>query len=449
MMKKLTYLLFFISASFFAQSDPVHQSDIDRYSLSGVQSKVSPYPFISSESNIIDYPIVQTISTQSEIDNLQATLNSISSSNVDGAALLVQNGTYNIASTINMPSNVEIRGQIRGGVIFTTERRSLGGSLYAMFSFSSGRSYSGFRNIIFRYLVNGCEPYDNISNPNIDIEAVPFNSNPYTQGSPCSGIVSDDELQVTWIRMFNDATDNWVYNCEIVESGSTVLQILGDHNEVRDVLIDRAYDKSAGKAYVAFNGTDNLFINSEVYRIRHLLMSSFGNQSAYPSTYNVFYNITTDCDFNHHDGGLGYNLIERCTTDIPAWKGFGGSPYLTGSFGSGNPVQHELPGPRNRFYKNTILNNRGGATTQTNFGYRLNFPSREDLDLTLQNVIYEFDHVITNGDNLGALDLQDYQLVKISDQPEPIGGTFYPVVLSVETPTDSVEGSRVILGIID
>jgi len=449
MMKKLPYLLLFLfSISFFGQNkntykvtsaeEPTHSSDINTYIDSGVKYRPN-YTFINDKSYIPVYQNEIVLTGLTNGNNISSQLQTAINDADPNTTLIIPNGTYYIntlnynhqstnsnvngvttADAIRMKSGVVLKGESRTGTIIKTNLRpgtyqlidtgKIVKTTTTLFKFTNGTSYAGLENLTIQYEANGTEPID-IINPswtNSDFEAQEAisgtNDVSYFNDNQHLPTYSDDNLSVASVRLENEAINNWIYQCNILESGNTIVLCLGDNNEFRELLVDRAYIKDAGSAYFSINGENNLTIDSEIYRIRHILTTNFNNVNAYPASYNVFYNITTDTDFNHHDGDLGFNLVERCTSDIPSWKGFDGQPWLTG-----DATNHLPPGPRNRFYKNTILTNRGGATMSH---------TDPSIDITKQDVIYEFDDTA-------------YQKVIESDQPVPNGGTFYPLGSSI------------------
>lgn len=342
---------------------------------------------------------LRVVATVSTADNLQAELDAIEATG--GGVLVLTDGTYDLPSVIQMRSNVVLRGESRDGTILESSLRGTEAAPVDLVNFASGVSGAGLEGITLRYRVDRCEPVDNVSLTEEQLLAGPSgNNSAYYTDNPCGNQALSDQLYVNWVRINNDANNNWLRAINVVESGSHPVRIFGDHNEVRDCLIDRAYQKRngpGGAAYFAIFGQDNLVIGNEITRIRHVLVSEFSGSDNFPGQYNVFFGNVFDVDMNFHNGGLGNNLVERNEIRPPAYKQLAGRPFLTGSFTNG----HLLPGPDERLYKNDTSE---AAVT----------------DFNEQDVIYTFD--IDIGDELDAT---DYQRVIDSGDPEPACETFY------------------------
>lgn len=340
--------------------------------------------------------VVATVSTS---DNLQAEIDAVEAAG--GGVIVLTDGTHELSSVIQLRSNVVLRGESRAGTILESSVRGTEDEPIDLVNFASGVSGAGLEEITLRYRVDGCEPVDNISLTEAQLLAGPSgNDSAYYTDNPCGNQGLSDQLYVNWVRINNDANDNWLRAVSVLESGSHPVRIFGDHNEVRDCLIDRAYQKRngpGGAAYFGVFGQDNLVIGNEITRIRHVLVSEFSGSDNFPGQYNVFYGNVFDVDMNFHDGGLGNNLVERNEIRPTAYKQLAGRPFLTGSFTNG----HLLPGPDERLYKNDTSE---AAVTEFNE----------------QDVIYTFDI------DIGAeLDATDYQRVIDSGAPEPACETFY------------------------
>jgi hypothetical protein len=268
-------------------------------------------------------------------DNLQSAINNVSANG--GGVILLSAGTYPITSTLNMKSNVVLRGTEKDNVILESTIRSTKAT-WSIF-FAAGVKYAGLEKLTYRYRVDGCEPRDNLNGSS----ALSF-ENIYSN-DPC-GLTN---LNVWGVFFYTNSNNNWIDNCNLLESGSSPIMVFGNHNTVSNSLIDRAYNKGAGgRGYIDIKGNYNLILTNEIHRIRHLDISGGG----YPdlaAKYNVFYGNNLTVDVNFHSGDAGYNLVEKNIISPPIYAFGGGIPFETGRSKYG----HEPAGNNNYIYNNT------------------------------------------------------------------------------------------------
>lgn len=428
-MKKLVIIVFFSVACGYSQT--ISQADLDRFALAGVTQKTSPYSYVTTKSKIIDYPVVQTLSVTPGTDittTLQTAIDAASSANPDGGAIVVPNGTYYINSFgwtsgtgntrygIRMANNIEIRGASRSGTKLISRIQGESGKATAIFGFDNV-SYAGLRNLTVQWDPNTtCEPWDDIrwiedhpGDTQADFDAAEQlladqgnNFLKYNDEVPPGCLLDEFQLDVVSCIFESDATDNWTYQIDIIESGSDPWRSRGDHNEAREVFVNRAYRKDGGKAYFSVHGDDNLIIDSIIMRIRHILFSNFGSLRP---TFNVGCNILTDRDWNAHENDDEKNILENSVIEMGGWSGNGALPFQTGS-----PGLHSPPGANNWTLNNTVSTARGGNIIQPNPGD--NGGPNEDLDISVQGRIYEFQTGL-------------YQEVWVSEEAVPASGQIY------------------------
>ena len=319
--------------------------------------------------------VVETIGPS---DNLQSTINNVSSNG--GGVILLRTGTYPITQTLNMRSNVVLRGEDKDNVILESTIRNTrnfnNGSIY----FDDGVTRAGLENLTYYYRVDGCEPIDDISGAAPQFSVVHSND-------PCGR----SDLRTAGIVMWREAHNNWIDNCNILESGSHPVRIWGDHNTVRNTFVNRTYNKGgSGVGYFYISGDYNLIVNNIIQRLRHVAVDGYGGTAS--PKYNVLYNnifFRVDVNFHEYDGG--YNLVERNEISPEPYHHLQGKPILTGH----QPSGHGLPGPINYFYNNDT--SRAGIPVNGEPG-----------------VIYTFEPGV-------------YQSVIETGLPEPSCGTFYPM----------------------
>lgn len=194
--------------------------------------------------------------------------------------------------------------------------------------------------------------------------------------------------------------NSYVDNVAIINAASHPIVIgatsqgTGNHNTIRDVVIDGAYNKAGGyQGYFHIGGAYNLITGCKVTRIRHI---SFQDPV---SEYNVFYknDVTQEISFHNNDGGN--NLVEynKITTPVTLHDGY---CSIMGPWS----VQHQVGG-KNFIYRNKCLElNQGGK------------------------VPWSDDELYIGPWEVKPADL--YTQFRAQDEyPKPTGGTLYPVIL--------------------
>jgi hypothetical protein len=165
------------------------------------------------------------------------------------------------------------------------------------------------------------------------------------------------DLYVVSVYMLN-SSNSWLDELKILNSGTDAILMGGTHNTVRNVFIDRSYNKGdGGNGYFSVRGEYGLILMSEIYRIRHLSIEV-------GAKYNVVWNNKLEVDVNFHNGDGGHNLIEDNSIRIPTWRGW--DVFSTG----GAQYGHKPPGPDNFIVNNKTDNkNKGPVFADKNTVY--------------------------------------------------------------------------------
>ncbi|WP_375324220.1 hypothetical protein [Flagellimonas sp. GZD32] len=241
-------------------------------------------------------------STITPRDNIQTAIDQVYSQG--GGTIILTPGTYSVTSTINMRSNVVLRGTSEDEVIIESHLRAPSGwnNKKNTFLFED-TSYSGLEHLTILFKVDGLEPRDRPS---------------LVDGGWCSDCYTNDpdgydDLHVRQVYFSGSSTNNWISHSRILKSGNDPISVSGDHNTIRNTIIDQAYNKGGGgNGYVLITGDHNLFVNNTVKRIRHISIER-------GAEYNVIFKNYIEVDINFHDGDDGNNLIEQNEINIPSW----------------------------------------------------------------------------------------------------------------------------------
>lgn len=229
--------------------------------------------------------------------------------------VLVLNGIHTVKRTINVPSNVIVRGETRDGTILET------GSKNTPIISLQGVSYAALEDLTVR---------------NTAIMAMDSNSyigkyanfNDIPKRSPTI--------------LLKNARNCWIQNCRVLFSPSFPISLLGSsHNTLRDNLIDKSANKGGdGNGYYNIENASNynLLYNETVRNLRHISVW-------HDSKYNVLTHLDTKVDINFHSRDGGHNLIEANSIYLHSFHGW--KPIE-----DGNASEHEPPGPENLIYKN-------------------------------------------------------------------------------------------------
>lgn len=318
------------------------------------------------------------VNTLNPGDDLQAAIDNANTSG--GGVVLLNAGIYAIGTTLNMRSNVVLRGVDSASVRLESTIRSTWAQGKKNTIQFVGVTNAGLEDLTIYYRVDGNEPIDRPGLQN---------------GGYCDSCFQNDphganNLYVRQVEINVGSSNCWLDGCQILKSGTDPVYIRGNHNTVRNCSVDRSYNKGgSGNGYVDIRGDYNLFVGNSIRRIRHFTLH-LGAQ------YNVVFENYLEVDVNFHNGDAGSNLIEQNTVYIPSWRGWD-------VFSPGAAGLHAPPGPGN-----IMVNN---DTDYRWFGPRYNG----------QDNIYTFD-------TLAPPVLTTWTM--------PPCGTFYPMIIADPLPVE-------------
>ncbi|WP_075344062.1 T9SS type A sorting domain-containing protein [Tenacibaculum agarivorans] len=330
-------------------------------------------------------PLRNSIPIKKELNptNSDGLQNAIDNLNTNGepSVILLKNGTYTIDKTIQLKSNVVLRGESRENVKlnvtirYQRQRFEHKGALVL-----DDVEYVGIENLTMEYIPEkAITIYDD---RNVD-------RNKWC-GDRCFGNDPDGikNMYVSFVMIEKKSENCWIDSCTLKNSGSNPININGNHNTFRNNFVDAAYNKGGGgAAYYAINGDYNLIVNERVRRIRHFAIQV-------GAKYNVVYDCDFEVDINFHNGDDGFNLIENNKIKSEQWRSWGA--FASG----GSQFGHKSPGKNNIIFNNEV----SGKNNSERF--------------SSVTKVFVFD--------------QYSNPRELSPNP-PSGGTFYPVVLDVTT----------------
>lgn len=266
-----------------------------------------------------DLKVKKTISSG---DNIQSAINSVSN-----GVVLLKNGTYRIYSPIELKSNVVLRGESRNGVKISVKMKQ-GEAI----KFSSSVHGAGLENL-------------KVVNEYLNFDPVAYRKG-LQDGAYCKECFQNDQPSHDLKLVRIDGKNNWLDKVDLMKSGSDPVELNGDHNTVRNSLIDNCYNKGGGgEGYFDLRGDYNLVVGTTVRLIRHFAIQQ-------KAKYNVVINNRLEVDINFHNKDLGHHLIEGNTIIRPSWHAWG--VFATG----GAKYGHTPPGEKILIYNNTCYDYR-------------------------------------------------------------------------------------------
>jgi len=293
--------------------------EMQEYAIAGVTGGI---PF---ETNIV--------ATVSPGDNLQSVINSVNANG--GGVILMNEGTYPISSTLEMKSDVVLRGLNKETVIIESTVKGTDQNDYSIYF--DGVSRAGIENLTHFYRVDGCSPVDRE-----ELNDGVFDRSIYSN-EPCG----NTNIVVNAIGMSRTTSNSWIDNCNILESGNHPVRLRGNNCTVSRCFVDRAYNKGpGGRGYFDITGDYNLVIDNTIKRLRHFTIQL-------GARYNVVYKNTLWIDINFHDDDDGNNLVEQNTITTPSW-------HAWSIISTGVAEFHRPPGPNNVIFNNTTNNRQSG-----------------------------------------------------------------------------------------
>ncbi len=376
---------------------PVLDSDIDLEPVTESDDSIesdNETPLAVNYDAVADYPVIEqfaqagveggipsdqpVVATINPGEDIQSAIDYASS--VGGGVVLLKSGTYQVDSSINLESNVILKGENRDSVVVESSIRStigegggLPGRKDSTFVFDND-SNAGIENLTIEYQVPGLEPMDREGLVNGDRYDEAFTNDPYGR----------DDLHVRGIYISQNSSNNWVNGVSVLKSGTDPIVVEGNNNTLTNNFVDQSYNKGVnGAGYYTIAGDNNLVKGETVERIRHFAVQG-------GAEHNVIVDSNFQVDVNFHNGDDGNNLVQSNTIELPSWNPW--QPFETG----GAQFGHDTPGSNNIIFDNETkdFNSDGSAES----------PFSED------GVIYTF---------------YGYGQPVATDLAAPKGGTFY------------------------
>lgn len=307
-----------------------------------------------------------------------------------GGAILLLNGDYTIDKTVNMQSKVSLIGESKDGVVCSIVK-STGSAFY----FGSRVKRSG----LYRMTIQG-----GWGKPKYDWNIGDNVAN--------NELVDNTSISILLWK----ASDCWVDGVNIFNSGDFPLRNAANatHNTFRDLNVDGVHNKHRGAhGYFFILGKDNLITGCRMTHLRHISIQTS------EAEYNVVYDNDFAQEISFHSGDAGNNLIENnqitLPDDMPPKNGGPGYYAIMGPWSK----KHHLSLNPNFLYRNQCLElNQPGSPTPWS-------------DSTL---VYKGPIRVKTKD-------PHTNFPQEPTSAAPIGGTFYPVVLSTATKPLLKEGT--------
>ncbi|SNR15571.1 T9SS type A sorting domain-containing protein [Tenacibaculum jejuense] len=261
---------------------------------------------------------------------IQEAINSV---NTEGelSVVLLKKGSYTIDRSLNIKSNIILRGETKDEVIFNVTIRAYENSKASALKFNDVRK-SGLEDITFEYIpTKSTTIYDDRNKA----------ENRFC-GSDCFSNDPDGikNMYVSFVEIDKRSKNCWIDNCVFKNSGTNPLKISGDYITCRNNFIDACFNKGGGgNGYYDIRGNYGLFVNESVRRIRHFAIQQ-------KAKYNVVTNCNLEVDVNFHNGDEGYNLIENNKISSLQWRSWGA--FASG----GSKYGHKKPGSNNLIFNN-------------------------------------------------------------------------------------------------
>ncbi|KJY67983.1 hypothetical protein TW78_21970 [Vibrio coralliilyticus] len=290
-------------------------------------------------------------------DDIQTAIDKVA--RAGGGTIILEEGIYRLAKTVEMRSNVVLRGSSKIETqVLVTMRNTWQGYGTDRFAFQfSGVSGAGLENMTIQLAVDGFEPLDrnNFDEPHVE-SAWPFtNDVKVARTGDKNKPISDPNLYVGLVKFSEKSHDSWVQDTRMLEAGTNPIFAASDtsHLTFRGNDIYRCYNKGInGHCYYDIRGQYILVTNERVRKIRHVTL----HQQA---KYNVVYDNHLEVDVNFHNGDGGKNLVENNLIQLP-WSHHW--PLIaTGELG-----KHQAPGAENLIYRNNVAHLREGKNNIPN-----------------------------------------------------------------------------------
>ncbi|GAA4295201.1 hypothetical protein GCM10023163_14270 [Aestuariibaculum suncheonense] len=289
---------------------------------------------------------LQVVKTLTQGDDIQTAIDEVAATG--GGVVVLKSGQYPVYTTLNLKSNVVLRGENKDDVVINSLIRSYWSQGKKNTINFDAVSYAGLENLTINYKVEGFEPKDRET---------------WLTGYWCGECFENDpdgqtDLYVRQVALTSSAKNCWVTDCKILNSGTDPILVAGEHNTLKGNYIDRCFNKGgSGNGYYDIRGKYNLIMSETIKRIRHLAIQQGAS-----------YNVISDCyiegDVNFHNGDKGRNLVEKTEIYLPTWHGW--DIFGTGAAEYG----HKPPGDDNILVNNiTNYKNEGPRYANPNTIY--------------------------------------------------------------------------------
>ncbi|MEL6640928.1 MAG: glycosyl hydrolase family 28-related protein, partial [Pseudomonadota bacterium] len=225
-------------------------------------------------------PDVSVVRTVAPGEDIQAAIDAVHAAG--GGAVLLEEGTHRVSQSINLKSNVVLRGEDRDKtVIESTIRSNDGDSTIEMDNVTNG----GVENLTLEYVVPGYTP------------------DPHAYTNTPGG--NDDNIDTGHIYLTSSTKHSWVKDVTALNAGSDPIVVDGHYNTLTGNYVEGAYMKGGGgNGYYRVRGDHNLFENETVIDIRHFAIMDTAD-------HNVIVDSYFETDINFHSGDSGSNLVEN------------------------------------------------------------------------------------------------------------------------------------------
>lgn len=278
-------------------------------------------------------PVVGTVKPG---DDLQAAIDQAPDR---GGVIAVAPGDYVLTQTLRLRSGVFLRG---AGPRITTLHLNMRGARpdeAAAGGLAGWTTGILFQTITNAGLANFTLAFDESLPPPPDPRTTPFTYQDNPGGRT--------DLYVVAVG-FNAASECWIANCVIRNSGTNPLVIENSrHLTVSSVEITGTYNKGPRSGRVELAGSDHVLIEDLLMRDTNSFVVR-GGPAGQGSRYNVIVNSRIESDVRFHDAATTGNLLQNTVIAVPAWHN---RPALSqGRADEGD----RPPGPGNLLYLCTV-----------------------------------------------------------------------------------------------
>ena len=281
-------------------------------------------------------------------DDIQAAIDAAAKSG--GGVVLLASGTYTLDKTLELRSNVQLRGKDKQSVILDCTITSADPGRKATAILLRDTKHAGLEDLTLQ---------------NHAVAAAGIDAYREQLAGPRDNLRGISSLYVTGVTL-QRAEDCWIDNCSILHSGTHPINAQGSYLTIRDSLIDGAFNKGdgadpAGSGNLYFISSYGLMYNCTVRNLRHALVMRDA-LAGEPCKYNVILdcNFEGDVDFHANRKDEGHNLFEGTLVHAPQYHGWcawsywkradiGPDNLVYRCIGWGGPAGKGAPGAMDKF----------------------------------------------------------------------------------------------------